>query len=209
MQKQVDKSHYDFGKYVKKRRWLSMWHQVQEVLALQPKNVLEIGPGPGIFKTLIKHFAIDIQTLDIAEDLQPDYVCSADKMPFVDNHYDLVCAFQMLEHVPLEQSLRIFKEMARVARRNVVISLPNAKAKYAFEFYVPKKGAVRILLNRPFWQPRVHKFDGEHYWEINKQGYLLEDVIAKFEDSANGVKLVKQFRVKENPYHHFFIFAKC
>jgi len=44
----VDKSHYSFTNYINKNCWLSIWHQADEVLGLNPNpsTVLEIGPGP-------------------------------------------------------------------------------------------------------------------------------------------------------------------
>ena len=56
--KQVDKGHYDFSSYMDKRRWASNWHQVDEVQRLQPSSVLEVGPGPGVFKAMMRLLGI-------------------------------------------------------------------------------------------------------------------------------------------------------
>jgi ubiquinone/menaquinone biosynthesis C-methylase UbiE len=129
MKKQVDKSHYEFYSYMAKTRWASVWHQVDEVLSFKPQSVLEVGPGPGVFKAVLGRFGPDVKTLDLDPDLSPDYMASADSMPFDDKAFDVVCAFQMLEHVPYEKSLEIFREMVRVARKGVVISLPDAEVR--------------------------------------------------------------------------------
>ena len=42
MKKQVDKSHYQFSKYLHKRRWASLWHQVDQGLRHGPERMLEI-----------------------------------------------------------------------------------------------------------------------------------------------------------------------
>lgn len=203
---QVDKSHYSFNDYMTKKRWISMWHQLDEVLSLAPKKVLEIGPGPGVFKSLADLFGIKVETLDLDPDLVPDYVASADKMPFENGDYDVVCAFQMLEHVAYDTTLAIFREMTRVAREYVVISLPDARPVWPYSLYVPKKGEVKFLIPRPWKGPKTHQFDGEHYWEINKKGYTLEKVKNDLERVSN-VKLLRTYRVVENPYHRFFIFT--
>jgi hypothetical protein len=44
--KQVDKNHYEFLKYVNKKRWICYYYQIYEILKRNPKTVLEIGPGP-------------------------------------------------------------------------------------------------------------------------------------------------------------------
>lgn len=208
MQKQVEKSHYEFGRYVKKRRWSSIWHQLDEVIKLSPQQVLEIGPGPGLFKATASVLGLQVETLDIDPELHPDHVASVFEMPFADSSYDVVCAFQMLEHLPWDDSKRAFREMARVAKDGIVISLPDAAIRWPMSVHVPKIGRVDMLIPRPFFRPRVHKFDGEHYWEINKVGYPLSKVQEEL-FSCSGIRFQKTYRVHENPYHRFFVLKKA
>lgn len=205
MQKQVDKSHYEFGRYVTKQRWASMWHQLDEVMKLRPERVLEVGPGPGVFKAMAGLFGVHVETLDIDQELKPDHVASVFDMPFEDSSFDVVCAFQMLEHLPFDQSLRAFREIARVASRAVVISLPDAATRWPMSIYVPKVGPVAFSVPRPRLYWPKHEFDGEHYWEINKAGYPLKRVVEALAETGS-VKLDHTFRVHEFPYHRFFVF---
>ena len=203
LEKQVDKSHYEFERYMGKARWSSVWHQVDEVLKLKPHKVLEIGPGPGIFKHMAILFGVQVETLDMDPALNPDHVGSATALPFADGSFDVVCAFQMLEHLPYETSLQAFKEMARVSNRNVIISLPDARTMWRYSFHLPKFGVFDLLVPRPTLRMPIHKFDGEHYWEINKKNYELNKVIRDFSQFA---EIINTYRVIENPYHRFFIF---
>lgn len=205
MDKQVDKSHYEFRRYMSKARWTSVWHQLDEVLRLQPRNVLEIGPGPGVFKAAARQFGIKVETLDLDSALNPDHVGSAAAMPFPDCSYDVVCAFQMLEHLPYEVALTAFQEMVRVSRTHIVISLPDAKHVWRYHVHIPKLGGYSFLLPRPRFASPRHIFDGEHYWELNKKGFELSRVV---KDLSAMARLVTQYRVNENPYHRFFVF-KC
>lgn len=203
--KQVNTSHYGFQSYMDKGRWMSVWHQLDEVLKLKPDRVLEIGPGPGLFKKLAGQFNVKVETLDLDPELNPDHVGSALMMPFDAATFDVVCAFQMLEHLPYSDSLLAFKDMVRVSRRNVVISLPDAERVNRVQVQIPKIAAFDRLLPKRGSKPEEHRFDGEHYWEINKLHYLLEKVS---QDLSAICRLVKTYRVKENPYHRFFIFEK-
>jgi SAM-dependent methyltransferase len=203
--KQVEKSHYEFSRYISKERWCSMWHQLDEVQKLKPESVLEIGPGPGLFKMMAATFGITVETLDLDPDLKPDHIGSATAMPFDDSSYDVVCAFQMLEHLSYEASLQAFGEMVRVSRSQVVISLPDARRVWRYQIHVPKFGVHNFLLPRPQLNLPVHKFDGEHYWEINKKGYPLSRIITDF---SKHIRLVNTYPVLENPCHRFFIFDR-
>lgn len=205
--KQVEKEHYLFSRYMTKRRWASIWHQIDEVTKLQSLSILEIGPGPGAFKALCIEFGLKIQTLDIDKDMLPDYVASADDMPLNDSSFDTVCAFQVLEHVPFQQSLMIFSEMCRVARKNIVISLPDAMTYWPYSIHIPKIGEYKFILRKPFWRKTFHEYDGQHYWEINKKGYD-ENYVRKCLLESGSVTLKYTYRVKENPYHRFYIFDK-
>lgn len=202
-QKQVDKTTYEF-KYVDKQRWASMWHQLDEVIKLKPQSVLEIGPGPGVFKQVAKLFDVKVETLDIDPELHPDHIGVATALPFAGKSYDVVCAFQMLEHLPYDESLAAFAEMARVARKHVVVSLPDAKPLWRYVVHIPKLGEMNIRIPRPFSPEQTHVFDGQHYWEINKKGYRLSKVLADF---GKICELNYTYRVKENAYHRFFVFS--
>lgn len=204
-EKQVKEGHYEFSRYMLKSRWCSVWHQLDEVQKLQPNRVLEVGPGPGLFKTVAATFGISVETLDFDPDLKPDHVGSATAMPFSDGAYDCVCAFQMLEHLPYEAALQAFGEMARVSRSHVIISLPDARPMWRYQVHIPKFGPWDFFIPRPLFKAPVHVFDGEHYWEINKQSYSLARVITDF---SNHMRLVNTYRVFENPSHRFFVFER-
>ena len=201
--KQVNKNHYQFENYMTKARWNSVWHQLDEVLRLKPETVLEIGPGAGVFKNVAALYGLKIETLDLDPELKPDYVGSATALPFSDNSYDVVCAFQMLEHLPYEKSLHAFSEMARVSRHYVVISLPDARNVWRYMIHIPKYGPCDFFI--PFFKLKSYicLYNYEHHWEINKIGYGLKKVINDF---SKYMYLVKSYRVKENLYHRFFVF---
>jgi len=202
--KQVDKSHYEFGKYMTKLRWASVWHQLDEVIKLNPERVLEVGPGPGLFKAAAGAVGVCVETLDLDPELGPDHVASIFEMPFEDGEFDVVCAFQVLEHLPLKKSLEAFREMARVAERSVILSLPNAAKRFPVSIHIPRFGFFRFSIPKPRIKAPKHEFDGEHYWEIGKEGYSEKEVISRF-CSIEGVQLIRNYRVPENPYHHMFI----
>ncbi len=204
---QVAGSHYQFGRYMHKRRWASMWYQLDEVSRLQPERVLEIGPGPGLFKAVAGAFGIGVETLDIDPELRPDHVASVFELPFADGAFDVVCAFQMLEHLPFDQSLAAFREMTRVAGKAVVLSLPDAAKRRPYSLDFPGIGVVRFSIPKLRLRPPRHKSKGQHYWEINKAGYPLKRVTAEL--LAQGpVSLARTFRVHEHLFHRFFVFMK-
>jgi len=207
MSKQVDKSHYKFESYMGKSRWASVWHQLDEVIKMEPERVLEIGPGPGIFKAAATALGINVETLDIDPELAPDYVGSALQIPLPDASCDVVCAFQMLEHLPWEDGKQAFREMVRVADKGIVVSLPDAAVLWPNSIYIPKIGKFNFFIPRQSVRREVHEFDGEHYWEINKRGYPLKRILREFFE-VSSISLLTTYRVHENPYHRFFVFAK-
>lgn len=206
LQKQVDASHYDFNTYMTKARWASTWHQIDEVLATQPTSVLEVGPGAGMFAACARTYGLSVRTLDLDPELHPDYVAAADDIPLPDNSIDTACAFQVLEHMPYETSMGALAELCRVARKAVIISLPDVGSGWAETLTIPKLGTYRFILHNPFAKRISHTFDGEHHWEINKQGYALDEVIDRMKTEAAGYNL-RTFRVHENLYHRFFVWT--
>lgn len=205
IKKQVDRSHYDFTRYMSKERWISVWHQLDEVIRLQPSSVLEIGPGTGIFKSAGSAFGLNIQTLDIDEELSPDYIGRADSIPLPNESFDVVCAFQVLEHMPFDISMAALAEMCRVSRKAVVISLPQAGRTWPNTIALPYIRKIQFILRNPFRRPHAHHFDGEHHWEIGKKGYSIDQIMDAMRMATPFCKDIKTNRVHENPYHRFFV----
>jgi predicted SAM-dependent methyltransferase len=206
-QPQVDDGHYDFQAYLEFPRWSSYWHQCREVLDTPAGPVLEIGPGPGVFQAVVRQLGRDILSLDFDKRVRPDVVASATSLPFADNSFAAVCCFQMLEHLPYEQSQRAFTDMCRVAARRVILSLPDARKAVRISTRVPLLGDSTFLIPLSIIPRRRHVFNGEHYWEINKRGWALEKVVADFE-RAGRVRLLRTYRAPMNHYHRFFVFEK-
>lgn len=203
--KQVPRDHYSFSVYMDSRRWHSLWIQLKKISELAPARVLEIGPGAGILKSVAKVSGIEITTVDHDLELNPDYVGSLQRLPFSDASYDLVCAFQVLEHLEYQKAIDAVLEMARVSAKHIFISLPNAQITWRYQLYLPKFGELRFMFPRPLWRPTKHRYDGEHYWEINKKGYELKKIL---KDLNAACPIKKEWRPYENPYHHFILMEK-
>lgn len=201
---QVDRDHYAFEAYVPKRRWASMWHQVTETERFAPDSVLELGPGPGLFLRLIRRPGRQVLAVDIDPDLGPDVVADATALPFRSGAFDVTCAFQVLEHLPFERSISVFRELERCATRAVIISLPDAATQWSYEFHIPRLGPRRVAFTRPRLRARLHRFDGQHHWEVSTRGHELERVVAELPLAS---RLERTFRVPELPYHRFLIFV--
>lgn len=201
MKQQVNKDHYDLSKYSTVERWGSYYYQLKEVLALKPQEILEVGVGDKVFGNYIKsNSSIKYTSVDIAADLGPDFVGNLDRLPFPDRSYDVVCAFEVLEHLPFEKFEESLKEMKRVSKKFVVMSLPHFGPPIQINFKIPLMPRVKFAFKLPF--PKKHVFKGEHFWEIGKKNYPLSRTCKVLE---RHFKLLKHFVPFENQYHHFFV----
>lgn len=198
---QVDKSHYGFAAYGFEGRFVSYYHQLKEVLSRKPASVLEIGVGDKVFGAFLKNnTSVKYHSVDIAEDLQPDTIAPITKLPFEDNSYDIVCAFEVLEHIPFDQFDSAVAEMSRVAKKYVVISVPHFGPMLTLAMKIPFLPWIRLALKLPF--PKKHTFNGQHYWEIGKRGHPVSLIRKKL--AIHG-KIIADFVPWGSEYHHFFV----
>lgn len=206
MEKQVDSSYYDFTHYMDQPRWMSFYEQIMQFHALPSgSKVLEIGSGLNINRNHIAEFipGITYETLDIAEDLHPDYLGSAHDIPLPDNSFDAVFAFEILEHLPFEKFEIALKEIKRISKGKVVISLPHFGPPIKFLIKIPFLPEIRFAYKIPYY--RKHVFNGQHYWEIGKRGYSakkIKGIISKY------FVVEEDFVPFNNQYHHFYILKK-
>lgn len=207
---QVDKSHYGDG-YDTPGRVFSYWHQMEEVRRFEVPtgdlpSVLEIGLGNGFTSELLRRQGYEVTTLDHDAELKPDVAGSVLELPFASSHFDLITAYQVLEHLPFEKFPFALRELHRVAKRGLLLSLPDCTRCLRIGLTLTKIPKVQLMLNLPRFRNTTHRFAGEHYWEIGKAGYPLKKIIAEIQTA--GFTMHRTFRNHEYPYHRFFITGK-
>jgi SAM-dependent methyltransferase len=197
---QVEDGHYVTAKYCNPGRFAGYGHQVREVLLTKPRSVLEIGPGNGTVTYVLRQAGLDVTTLDFDAGLEPDVVGSVLELPFEADSFDTVMCCQVLEHLPADDLLPALRELARVARMSVVMSLPDASPHFYLEACAPGLGRRRLRFSMP--KRGAARFDGQHYWEIGR-GMSRADVRRAM--AVAGLAVSKDFRVQEYRHHHFFV----
>lgn len=216
MKPQVQPEHYFGEDYLSKKRFISYWHQIHEISSRKPQSILEIGIGNGFVSDYLKHIGYNITTIDIDRRLHPDIVGSVLDIPLQDKSFDLVACFEVLEHIPYDRFTQALSELHRISSNYVLLSMPNCARVYPIYFpilkwderktLIPLPRLKQTLIPLPRLKPPQHKFNGEHYWEIGKAGYSIENVTKKIKIS--GFEIVSNYRVFENPSHHFFVLNK-
>jgi len=103
--------------------------QTVEMLPGGIESVLDVGCGSGpVTNELAKRFPL-VVGLDIARRLL-EYIHShkvqaaAEGLPFRTASFDAVVATELIEHIPVKWQRRVIREMERVCRRYLLISVP-------------------------------------------------------------------------------------
>ena len=209
MKKQVSKQHY-CNDYDSAERFISYFYQCKLILDLNVKNGLEIGIGNRLTSNYLKNFGMKIITCDIDKELKPDHTADIRKLPFGNNKFDIVYAYQVLEHLPFEDFEIALSELYRVSKKYVVISLPVSATNFEFILKFPllnkifHKNYFDLFFRIPYFF-RKHKFDGQHYWELGSKGCSFNNVRKKLNKKF---KILKELRPVLNSYHYFFVLEK-
>lgn len=184
----------------------SITEQLRQICYSGYTKILEIGVGAGFLRHCFKLFPqISYTTIDIAEDLFPNYVGSVTDMPFEDGQFELVLCCEVLEHLPFTEFLPALKEIRRVARHKVILSLPDKTRHFGIGVCIARLGWFVFEWNKARRRYARKELDsvGQHYWEIGCKGTLAKDVLRKMKQA--GFKTEKQYRLWKHPWHRFFI----
>jgi ubiquinone/menaquinone biosynthesis C-methylase UbiE len=199
--KQVDKSAYRFERYCGLDRWSSYHYQIHNIVETRSSSLLEVGVGDRVVENYIKHNTdISYTSVDIADDVGADVIGSITKLPFENKSFDAVCAFEVLEHLPYDTLPTSLFELARVARKKVLISVPHFGPPLKLSFKLPFLPEIAVAFKIPV--PLTHTFNGQHYWELGKKGYSVKRFRQCLEEKF---VIEKEFVPFENQYHHFFV----
>lgn len=107
--------------------------RIYETISLIPKDVdsiLEVGCGDGrIINPLVKKYK-KVCGLDISQESLENVKAQKvkgriEELPFEDNSFDIVLCCEVLEHLPFKVYEKSLKEMERVAKKYIIVSVPN------------------------------------------------------------------------------------
>lgn len=193
---------YKFYQYDYKERWISYWHQIDEILKLEPESVLEIGVADKVVADYLKKQGVAVKTLDINGELKPDFTANVLEVPLPDDSFFVVLCAEVLEHLPFSDFEKALLEIKRVSKKFVILTLPHFGPTIKFCLKLPFIKEKRFAFKLLFLKKHQSK---EHYWEIGKKGYpagKIRKIIKRY------FRIRKEFIPFENQYHHFFILEK-
>jgi len=194
--------------YLYKGRWISYWYQIKEATLLKEvKLILEIGSGNKIVADVLLKMGYKVKVMDVDSEVEPDFIGDIREptKSISKESFDLVLCCQVLEHLPYSNFLSVLKNLHRISKKYVILSLPyTSKGTIRCRVYIPFFGKKFMKLFTPF--PKKHIFNGQHYWEIGKKGYKLKSILQNIRRS--GFKIIKHYSIFENPYHYMIICEK-
>lgn len=198
---QVQTGHYVKPRYLTKDRWINYWYQWYRLQRPEIKTVLEIGVGNGVVAELFQKTGMEVTTVDIDASLHPTQVASVTALPYADHQFDAILCAEVLEHLPFEQSLRGMRELHRVTKRWVLITLPHAGYVFSLTAKFPLCAWWSWIGKIPFFW-KHHEFQGEHYWELGKKGWSRARLCGALESVGFTVHDVRMYA--DDPAHVFF-----
>lgn len=206
MDNQQNSKDYNLTSYDDKGRFLSYYYQVKFLTGLNPESILEIGVGNKTLVNYLRQHNFKIHSCDIDKNLNPDYVGDIRNLPFKDNEFDVVCAFQIIEHIPWEDVPKALSELRRVSKKHVIISIPFTAVtvdmvfKSSIFMHLFGTWTFNFLINLEFIT-RKWKYDKVHYWEMGKKNYPRKMVRKLIKQYFN---VLKEEKV-ELSYQYFFV----
>ena len=202
---------YDYEYYWKSCNnptdFMSYYQQLNAIYDCKPKTVLEIGVGNKLVSNQLKSIGIDVLTMDINADLKPDWFGDIRNIHTGIGKFDVVCAFEVLEHIPFADFQKALVQMKNHSSKYVIISLPilsvGIKLYMKLPALRPSYGYLDLLINLK--QKDIKDDHTAHYWEINRAGYSekkILDIISKH------FEIVKRGRMYMSPNHYMLVLKK-
>ena len=209
------KDHYFDRKYLKRERMYSFVEQI-EVLkkyVFESDSLLEVGLGNGFVTGFLRDYLgyQQIKTVDVNATLGPDIVDDIiNPTVLKSNSFDVVSCFEVLEHMPFEQSCKAVENMAGMAGKYVLISVPDMRYFISGRFTIFGSGPLFLqkLISTRRFRKADKKFGADHHWEI---GYEDKESAVRYSASFvrknlfKGLNVIADYRDISVPWHHYYV----
>lgn len=179
--------------------WQLYWNQLDLAINKsgidKDNSIIEIGVGSGFTSNYLKRKGFSVTTIDIDSNKSPDIVADITNsdLPYA----DMYLAFEIFEHIPLENVIQIWKRLSEKGVSKIIFSIPHAYRTYFwFEFWSPLFGNRNFHIGRK----RGHINSEHHFWEIGIDNVSTNLVTQWLEES--GYSVPKTYRYRN---HQFFI----
>lgn len=200
-------------------QWSSVFFQARQPIQMKDvASVLEFGSARNLLKMIVENYGIRHVGVDVnGEDYTPDSVATISSFE-CDEVFDMVCAFQVLEHNPIEEIPGLLAKMASHSSKYVYLSLPYSGRflSFAVNFNLPKfQIRKQFCWTWPRWKPNVRPVDeyklrpdryNPHWWEVGDKICSKERMVNLFSQAGLGV--VKEMHNPLFPYHIFYLLEK-
>lgn len=204
-EKQLLKSDYYSDAYFSMRQLCTLSHQINEISKLKPKSILEIGIGNGFVSSFLKRSGIDVCTVDINSELEPDIVSSIEDLPLhlEQRKFDLVVCCEVLEHIPFEEfekSIKIFKGYSS----RLFLTLPRYKTWFGVSGFMRLPRIDKIFsIGFDFNKKKDLNSGHCHFWEVDSSPETTTKNIKSLINKHYQITDNNSFHL--NRYHEFLV----
>lgn len=198
-EKSLSKEEYLSEGYFSLRQWHSFCFQAGAVYKLLHNgNILEIGAGSGFVGGVLRSIGFTVESLDVNEHLLPTHIGDISSEDFnLDKKYDCVLCAEVLEHIPIEKFDVCLKNIKRLSKRYVIITLPNCESDNRFSIQL-NSHVMGFKLGR-----KRASIAAMHFWELNSDKDCTYEKIR--EKIKNKYNILEEGKVLGNEYHYYYI----
>lgn len=179
--------------------WYRFFFIIKELARLEPKRILEIGPGEGTIRRVFLPYVERYAVMDVNPKLTPDF--SGDirtHLKEAEGKFECVIAADILEHIP-------FKDLPGAAKNIFSYLTPGGHALITiphrawFLFWMSWVTYAHHVWRAPEWLRslsqrirgrRENPIDPDHEWEIGDGRHSTTDVDKVFKEA--GFKIEKR-----------------
>ena len=194
--------------------WNRYFHVIKAFQKNNFEEVLEVGSGDYVVKSIIQPYVRLYETYDINNNMKPTYQGDIRiKNDLLKKRYDLIIITDVLEHIPFDDLSKAFANMHSYLKNNgkIILTVPHRRSWLSF-FSSLNLNPIMLSVKNGLLSPKafyrnfiIRKpwIDPHHCYEIGINGITVKKFEKKF--TENNFKIIES---KLIPYVNFWVIEK-